>query len=87
MELGSDKMRYVIVSVIKGEAGDFNNNLRKEVYDKFKAKSSKLALTVLLYIFSNSSLHVCFSDILFSPKWFFVEIVVWFLFVSLLAIS
>lgn len=42
MELGSDKMRYVIVSVIKGEAGDFNNNLRKEVYDKFKAKSSKL---------------------------------------------
>ncbi|WP_346888226.1 2'-5' RNA ligase family protein [Clostridium sp. UBA1056] len=35
-------MRYVIVSVIKGEAGDFNNNLRKEVYEKFKAKSSKL---------------------------------------------
>lgn len=35
-------MRYVIVSVIKGEAGDFNNNLRKEVYEKFRAKSSKL---------------------------------------------
>ncbi|MBK1812075.1 2'-5' RNA ligase family protein [Clostridium sp. YIM B02505] len=35
-------MRYVIVSVIKGKAGDFNNNLRKEVFNKFKAKSSKL---------------------------------------------
>lgn len=35
-------MRYVIVSVVKGEAGDFNNNLRKEVFNKFKAKSSKL---------------------------------------------
>ena len=35
-------MRYVIVSVIKGEAGDFNNDLRKEVYEKFRAKSSKL---------------------------------------------
>lgn len=35
-------MRYVIVSVVKGEAGDFNNNLRKEVFEKFKAKSSKL---------------------------------------------
>ncbi|MEG0856944.1 MAG: 2'-5' RNA ligase family protein [Terrisporobacter sp.] len=35
-------MRYVIVSVIKGEAGIFNNNLRLEVYEKFKAKSSKL---------------------------------------------
>jgi len=35
-------MRYVIVSVIKGEAGDFNNNIRKEVYEKFRAKSSKL---------------------------------------------
>ncbi len=35
-------MRYVIVSIVKGEAGDFNNNLRKEVFQKFKAKSSKL---------------------------------------------
>lgn len=35
-------MRYVIVSVVKGNAGDFNNNLRKEIYEKFKAKSSKL---------------------------------------------
>lgn len=35
-------MRYVIVSVIKGPAGDFNNNLRKKVLYKFKAKSSKL---------------------------------------------
>lgn len=35
-------MRYVIVSVVKGEGGDFNNNLRKDVYEKFKAKSSKL---------------------------------------------
>ncbi|MCT4544637.1 MAG: 2'-5' RNA ligase family protein [Vallitalea sp.] len=35
-------MRYVIVSVVKGNAGDFNNNLRKEVFEKFKAKSSKL---------------------------------------------
>lgn len=35
-------MRYVIVSVVKGDAGCFNNNLRKDVYDKFKARSSKL---------------------------------------------
>ena len=35
-------MRYVIVSVVKGEAGNFNNNLRKEIFEKFKAKSSKL---------------------------------------------
>lgn len=35
-------MRYVIVSVVKGEGGDFNNKLRKDVYEKFKAKSSKL---------------------------------------------
>lgn len=35
-------MRYVLVSVVKGEAGDFNNNLRKDVYNKFNAKSSKL---------------------------------------------
>lgn len=35
-------MRYVIVCVVKGKAGDFNNNLRKELFEKFKAKSSKL---------------------------------------------
>ena len=35
-------MRYVIACVIKGEAGEFNNNLRKELFEKFKAKSSKL---------------------------------------------
>ncbi|MBE6087185.1 MAG: 2'-5' RNA ligase family protein [Clostridium beijerinckii] len=35
-------MRYVIVSVVHGEAGDFNNNLRKELFRNFKAKSSKL---------------------------------------------
>ena len=35
-------MRYVIVSVVKGDAGNFNNNLRKEVFEKFQAKSSKL---------------------------------------------
>ncbi len=35
-------MRYVIVSVVKGDAGEFNNRLRKEVYSKFGAKSSKL---------------------------------------------
>lgn len=35
-------MRYVIVSVVHGEAGDFNSNLRKELFKNFKAKSSKL---------------------------------------------
>ena len=35
-------MRYVIVCVLKGEAGDFNNNLRKDILKKFNAKSSKL---------------------------------------------
>ena len=35
-------MRYVVVSVVKGNAGKFNNNLRKEVYEKFNVKSSKL---------------------------------------------
>lgn len=35
-------MRFVIVSVVKGEAGNFNDNLRKEVLAKFGAKSSKL---------------------------------------------
>ncbi|MDO5517335.1 MAG: 2'-5' RNA ligase family protein [Clostridium sp.] len=34
--------RYVIVCVVKGEAGDFNNMMRCELYEKFKAKSSKL---------------------------------------------
>lgn len=35
-------MRYVIVCVVKGKAGDFNNNLRKELFNNFRAKSSKL---------------------------------------------
>ena len=35
-------MRYVIVSVVHGEGGDFNNDLRREIFNKFKAKSSKL---------------------------------------------
>ena len=35
-------MRYVIVCVVKGKAGDFNNNLRNELFKHFKAKSSKL---------------------------------------------
>jgi 2'-5' RNA ligase len=35
-------MRYVIVSVVNGKAGEFNNNLRRELFSKFKAKSSKL---------------------------------------------
>lgn len=35
-------MRYVIVSIVKGEAGDFNNNMRTDLYKKFKAKFSKL---------------------------------------------
>lgn len=35
-------MRYVIVSVTKGNAGIFNNELRKKVFEKFGAKSSKL---------------------------------------------
>lgn len=34
-------MRYVIVSIVKGEAGDFNNNMRKGLYKKFKAKFLK----------------------------------------------
>lgn len=36
-------MRYVIVSVLRGNAGNFNNNLRKEIFEKFKIKSSKLS--------------------------------------------
>lgn len=35
-------MRYVIVSIVKGPAGDFNNKMREDVFDKFKARSSKL---------------------------------------------
>ncbi|OPJ59872.1 2'-5' RNA ligase family protein [Clostridium oryzae] len=35
-------MRYVIVCTVKGEAGEFNNNLRKELFKKYKTKSSKL---------------------------------------------
>lgn len=35
-------MRYVVVCVVKGEAGEFNNNLRKDLFEKFKARSSKL---------------------------------------------
>ena len=35
-------MRYVIVRIVKGGAGEFNNNMRKELYENFKAKSSKL---------------------------------------------
>ncbi|KKY00723.1 phosphoesterase [Paraclostridium benzoelyticum] len=35
-------MRYVIVSVTKGNAGAFNNKLRKNLFEKFGAKSSKL---------------------------------------------
>lgn len=35
-------MRYVIVSVVNGEAGEFNNELRRELFNKFKSKSSKL---------------------------------------------
>ncbi|WP_026886087.1 2'-5' RNA ligase family protein [Clostridium beijerinckii] len=35
-------MRYVMVCVINGKAGEFNNNLREELFRNFKAKSSKL---------------------------------------------
>lgn len=35
-------MLYVIVCVVKGEAGEFNNQMRKEVKDKLNARSSKL---------------------------------------------
>ena len=35
-------MRYVIVCVVKGEAGAFNNEMRKDIFQKFKDKSSKL---------------------------------------------
>ncbi len=44
--INSDKelmiMRYVIVCVVQKEAGEFNNQMRKEVWEKFKARSSKL---------------------------------------------
>ena len=32
------KLRYVIVSIVKGSAGDFNNKMRKDVFNKFKAR-------------------------------------------------
>ncbi|MGL4344183.1 MAG: 2'-5' RNA ligase family protein [Cellulosilyticaceae bacterium] len=35
-------MQYVIVSEVTGEAGDFNNSLRREVKEKLGARSSKL---------------------------------------------
>ncbi len=35
-------MRYVIVTVVEGEAGMFNEKIRKKVLEKFKARSSKL---------------------------------------------
>ncbi|MEQ8154552.1 MAG: 2'-5' RNA ligase family protein [Clostridiaceae bacterium] len=35
-------MRYVVVCTVKGKAGYFNNKLRKELYEKFRVKSSKL---------------------------------------------
>ena len=41
-------MRYVIVMVVSGEAGDFNNSLRKEVFEKFGVKSSKLPAHITL---------------------------------------
>ena len=34
-------MRYVIVSVVKGKAGNFNNNLRKEVFDRVKEENKE----------------------------------------------
>lgn len=35
-------MRYVIVCVVEGEAGTFNNHLRTELWEKMQVKSSKL---------------------------------------------
>ncbi len=35
-------MRYVIVCVVKGKAGEFNNKFKKELFEKFNVKSSKL---------------------------------------------
>ena len=34
--------RYVIVATIRGKGGQFNDDLRKEVFEKFNAKSSSL---------------------------------------------
>lgn len=41
-------MRYVIVSVVRGEAGKFNEELRKEVLADFGVKSSKLPAHITL---------------------------------------
>ncbi|MGL4736242.1 MAG: 2'-5' RNA ligase family protein [Cellulosilyticaceae bacterium] len=41
-------MRYVIVSEVRGAAGIFNNNLRKEVLEQFGARSSKLPAHITL---------------------------------------
>lgn len=35
-------MRYVIVNVLRDEAGIFNNKLRQKVWEEMRAKSSKL---------------------------------------------
>ncbi|MDO5518724.1 MAG: 2'-5' RNA ligase family protein [Clostridium sp.] len=35
-------MRYVIVCVVEGEAGEYNHALKKGILDKWKIKSSKL---------------------------------------------
>ncbi|WP_330566247.1 2'-5' RNA ligase family protein [Romboutsia sp. Marseille-P6047] len=35
-------MRYVIVSVVKGDGGKFNNELRKDIFENLSVKSSKL---------------------------------------------
>lgn len=35
-------MRYVIVCVVEGSAGEFNHKLKKEIWDKWKIRSSKL---------------------------------------------
>ena len=39
---GGKELRYVIVCVVKGEGGRFNNEMRKDIFKKFNAKSSKL---------------------------------------------
>lgn len=41
-------MRYVIVSVVKGKAGNFNNNLRKEVFQKLMLNHLNCLLILLL---------------------------------------
>lgn len=35
-------MRYVIVCVVEGRAGEFNHRLKREIWDQWKIKSSKL---------------------------------------------